>query len=320
MDTDPNPFRYCGEYWDTHAEELYLRARTYNPANGRFSQEDSVKYLNRLEQDETVTDPFSLNLYGYAGNNPSKYKDSSGNFVISALVGTILIGAAIGAVSSAISGGVAAALNGEDILVGAVGGAVTGAIMGGVGATGAGVGIMMVTGAVTSGINSAVQQYANKGEIDIVEVGIDTAFGALSGLTSFGMNKAIKSLAAGDANPKLVDGLLQYMQFLGEEPLKYALGEMGKKVYHNSQSSKPSSPPSATTNSSKPKPPSATSYNTQGGSYQTMYYSYTVQPGDSFWSIAERYYGNGIYWQEIQRQVGRTWIDPGDNLVIARYQ
>ena len=37
---DLNPFRYCGEYYDRESGTYYLRARYYNPATGRFTQED----------------------------------------------------------------------------------------------------------------------------------------------------------------------------------------------------------------------------------------------------------------------------------------
>ena len=35
--TDTNPFRYCGEYFDTETGTYYLRARYYDPAVGRFT-------------------------------------------------------------------------------------------------------------------------------------------------------------------------------------------------------------------------------------------------------------------------------------------
>ena len=68
---DTNPFRYCGEYFDKETGTIYLRARYYNPATGRFISEDS--YWGDLK------DPLSLNLYTYGGNNPILYIDPSGN-------------------------------------------------------------------------------------------------------------------------------------------------------------------------------------------------------------------------------------------------
>lgn len=69
--TDTNPFRYCGEYFDKETKTIYLRARYYNPQTGRFISQDS--YTGKQ------TDPLSLNLYTYCGNNPVIFIDPSGN-------------------------------------------------------------------------------------------------------------------------------------------------------------------------------------------------------------------------------------------------
>ena len=61
---DPNPFRYCAEYYDSETGTIYLRARYYNPANGRFTSEDPIK------------DGF--NWYVYCGNNPVMFWDPTG--------------------------------------------------------------------------------------------------------------------------------------------------------------------------------------------------------------------------------------------------
>jgi len=61
---DGNPFRYCGEYFDGETETIYLRARYYCPAIGRFLGEDPVCAR--------------LNWYTYCGNNPTTYVDSQG--------------------------------------------------------------------------------------------------------------------------------------------------------------------------------------------------------------------------------------------------
>ncbi len=67
---DTNPYRYCGEYYDTETGTIYLRARYYDPSMGRFISEDS--YWGKIE------DPLSLNLYTYCVNNPVIYVDPSG--------------------------------------------------------------------------------------------------------------------------------------------------------------------------------------------------------------------------------------------------
>ncbi len=63
-----NPFLYCGEYYDAETQTYYLRARYYNPANGRFTQQDAWAFMN-------TSDPLSLNLYAYCYNNPILYAD-----------------------------------------------------------------------------------------------------------------------------------------------------------------------------------------------------------------------------------------------------
>ena len=68
---DVNVFRYCGEYFDTETGTVYLRARYYQAAIGRFTQRDSVT--------GELTDPLSLNLYTYCHNNPILYFDPSGH-------------------------------------------------------------------------------------------------------------------------------------------------------------------------------------------------------------------------------------------------
>ena len=69
--SDTNAFRYCGEYYDTETGTIYLRARYYNPATGRFISRDS--FAGRR------SDPLSLNLYTYCGNNPVIYTDPLGH-------------------------------------------------------------------------------------------------------------------------------------------------------------------------------------------------------------------------------------------------
>ena len=64
IDTDTNHFRYCGEYYDKETKTLYLRARYYSSATGRFTQEDPIKD--------------GANWYSYCANNPVNLIDPSG--------------------------------------------------------------------------------------------------------------------------------------------------------------------------------------------------------------------------------------------------
>ena len=65
---DVNPFRYCGEYFDRETGDYYLRARCYDPRTGRFTAEDPIR-------SET-------NRYFYCGNNPTAFRDPTGEFYI----------------------------------------------------------------------------------------------------------------------------------------------------------------------------------------------------------------------------------------------
>ena len=82
-ESDTNAFRYCGEYYDTESDTIYLRARYYDPTIGRFISRDSFAGSNN--------DPLSLNLYTYCHNNPIIYQDKSGHWI------HLAIGAAVGA-------------------------------------------------------------------------------------------------------------------------------------------------------------------------------------------------------------------------------
>ena len=105
--SDPNPFRYCGEYFDVESGSYYLRARYYDPSVGRFTQEDShwspsnMIYGDKPQQIGEYEDPLgtsryvyaprafainqSTNLYGYGLSNPVYYCDHSGEASESAL-------------------------------------------------------------------------------------------------------------------------------------------------------------------------------------------------------------------------------------------
>ena len=61
---DTNPFRYKGEYFDEETGFIYLRARYYDPAIGRFISLDPAKD--------------GLNWYVYCGNNPINFCDPTG--------------------------------------------------------------------------------------------------------------------------------------------------------------------------------------------------------------------------------------------------
>jgi RHS repeat-associated protein len=61
---DENPYRYCGEYYDSESGYTYLRARYYFAEIGRFVSEDPAFD--------------GWNWYVYAGNNPVMFVDPTG--------------------------------------------------------------------------------------------------------------------------------------------------------------------------------------------------------------------------------------------------
>ncbi|MDP5276155.1 RHS repeat-associated core domain-containing protein [Chengkuizengella axinellae] len=70
-----NPFQYSGEFWDNVTDLQYLRARWYDPSDGRFITEDIYE--------GEINNPLSLNLYTYVLNNPLIYIDPTGKYCVS---------------------------------------------------------------------------------------------------------------------------------------------------------------------------------------------------------------------------------------------
>jgi len=85
--TPQTNLRYTGEYYDTALKQYNLRARYYDPLNGRFNQTDSYSGNNH--------DPQSLHKYLYCHANPVNAIDPSGNFDYFITSIAILIGVAI---------------------------------------------------------------------------------------------------------------------------------------------------------------------------------------------------------------------------------
>ena len=102
-DTDTNPVRYAGEYYDKETGTYYLQSRYYDPVIARFTQEDThwgpgnsiygdnPQKINEHNSDDPlglntytyVPDAIAImqsgNLYVYCINNPVKYYDPNGN-------------------------------------------------------------------------------------------------------------------------------------------------------------------------------------------------------------------------------------------------
>ena len=126
-----NHFLYCSEYFDEETGTYYLRARYYNPTNGRFTQQDAWAFMD-------VNDPLGLNLYTYCGNNPILYVDPSGHawyhwalgaavVVVCAAAVVVTAGGAAGAMVAvtAVANGAAAATTASTVAAGAFVGSAT---------------------------------------------------------------------------------------------------------------------------------------------------------------------------------------------------
>ncbi len=109
---DTNPFRYCGEYYDTETGFIYLRARYYDPMVGRFTTVDPAKD--------------GLNWYAYCNDNPVAFVDRNGLWpswgqILSAVV-TVAVTAVVVTAVVASAGAAGAAIGlGVSMAVGASG-------------------------------------------------------------------------------------------------------------------------------------------------------------------------------------------------------
>jgi large repetitive protein len=81
--TTVNNYLYTGEQFDKNLGEYYLRARYYNPSQGRFMGRDPFDGM--LEQ------PLSLNKYAYVHGNPINNTDPTGMYSMTEVSQTLLI-------------------------------------------------------------------------------------------------------------------------------------------------------------------------------------------------------------------------------------
>ena len=87
------PYRFTGQELDPTGL-YYYGQRYYNPNVGRFTQPDPVQFNltnpQKLKQqtgqnlEQILSNPQNLNPYSYVQNNPVKYVDPKGEFVIPA--------------------------------------------------------------------------------------------------------------------------------------------------------------------------------------------------------------------------------------------
>jgi RHS repeat-associated protein len=93
---------YCGEQYDSTLGMYNLRARYYNPSNGRFNQRDTFR--------GSIDDPQSLHKYLYCGADPVNGIDPSGNLTLTELA---VVSGIVGVVSGLFAGAIAKVTGGS---------------------------------------------------------------------------------------------------------------------------------------------------------------------------------------------------------------
>lgn len=83
-DAPPNRFTFNAREWDEESQTYYYRNRNYDPSSGRFLQPDP--YPGEHEKPLTI-----VNKYCFAVNNPIKYIDPYGLFILEAIVAGIAV-------------------------------------------------------------------------------------------------------------------------------------------------------------------------------------------------------------------------------------
>ena len=142
-----NPLRYRGYYYDSETGFYYLQSRYYDPENHRFINADVYTSTDS-------GDAIACNMFAYCGNNPVMLGDKDGEFAdwfVRVVVGAA-VGVVTGAISALVTGGSA-----KDVLSSAAVGFVTGGIVGATGSIKAG---KIVGRAVASAINGGYTYYS----------------------------------------------------------------------------------------------------------------------------------------------------------------
>ncbi|MEW8150669.1 MAG: polymorphic toxin-type HINT domain-containing protein [Candidatus Thiodiazotropha endolucinida] len=79
--TIENRYLFAGEQFDSALDQYYLRARYYDPSQGRFTQQDTWMGRNH--------DPITLHKYLYAHADPGNLIDPTGNFSMGSMMSAI---------------------------------------------------------------------------------------------------------------------------------------------------------------------------------------------------------------------------------------
>jgi RHS repeat-associated protein len=199
--TNINPYTYRGYRYDSDTGMYYLNSRYYNPQIGRFLNSDGLL--------GDTGDILSTNMYAYCANNPVMYSDISGFApewlktagIIGAIVGTVLVVAAITVLTCGVGTTVLAGTLAGAIIHGAAVDALIGAAAGiGLGATAGAVGSLIAGekfGSEEFWSNTLYGSMAGFGAGAIIGAAIGGVAGGLSytpsGLSRGAINQAVKS-------------------------------------------------------------------------------------------------------------------------------
>ena len=88
-------------YQDTETGFYYLQSRYYDPAIGRWINPEPSIYMGGFDSGAGFT---GCNVYAYCANNPVKYFDPTGEFIVSTLLICVAAGVIIGGTVGGISG------------------------------------------------------------------------------------------------------------------------------------------------------------------------------------------------------------------------
>ncbi len=178
-----NPIRYRGYYWDGQTGLFYVTSRYYDPQVGRWISADSID--NAMLQMDQLN---GLNLYAYCLNNPIRYTDPTGGFVLS-ITALILIGlgvgAAVGAGVSIVSQGLTVGwdnINWWQVGLDGVLGGISGALAMSPLCWGALIGLNAAIGFV-GGVGGNLLNGSDFGKLSTwLDIGLSTGIGALVGV------------------------------------------------------------------------------------------------------------------------------------------
>ncbi len=181
---DPTSYKYTSQEFDAETSLYYYNARYYNPVMGRFISADTIVPDPR--------NPQAFNRYSYVQNNPLRYVDPEGHF----LMAPIIIGLAIGAVSA----GAQSDWNADAM----VRGAGTGAVSGLVGSWGyglvansiGGIGGGALGGAMSGSVSAALNG-GNLGQAALWGAIGGAVFSGIGKSEMNGFGKTVTSAAAG---------------------------------------------------------------------------------------------------------------------------